>query len=337
MLKNFWWGLGFSSEVSSQPKVFKALGQKLSVYRTPQKQLVILNDACPKCKGALSAGKSDGENNVCTCGAAYRPDGRSVSDDGTWVDAYPGWERYGWFWGFMGDLPAAERPPKPEMPYLAEPHWKRIEGKFAWNVHYARALENGADAAHAPFVHGGSFGNPDLPEIEEHTVEQQAYSARATIHMTPQRAKGLWSKLYKSEPRPVKTVVGWWMPNMSILEVHLPLGKLFLFNAHVPVDDDHTISHYIALRDFLKGGWADGDSHRRVIKIFSQDQKVVEAQRPELLPFDLGAELHVKADAIQIAFRQTRRIFFDKGWALHGRGMSDAVIPSPIRREMQHV
>jgi len=243
----------------------------------------------------------------------------------------------------MGDLDESERIPIPELPYLHDHEtYKHIYGNFQWDVFYARALENGVDAAHTPFVHGGAFGNPDEPEIEDYEVEHPVpYSSRATIHFHPQPSKGLWARLYKSEQKQVRTVVQWWLPNISLLEVHIPLGDLIVFNAHTPVTDHVTVSKYIALRTFFKGNWADKDAHRRVLNIFGQDKKVVEAQRPELLPYDIGEELHVKSDAIQIEFRRARKPLFDKGWGLYPQNIyrpelkQEPVIPSPVRRRMQ--
>ena len=41
--------------------------------------------------------------------------------------------------------------------------------------------------------------------------------------------------------------------------------------------------------------------------IFGQDQLVVESQRPEQVPFDLAAELHLKFDAVAVAYRKAMR------------------------------
>ena len=41
--------------------------------------------------------------------------------------------------------------------------------------------------------------------------------------------------------------------------------------------------------------------------IFGQDQRVVESQRPERVPFDLAAELHLKFDAVAVAYRKAMR------------------------------
>jgi phenylpropionate dioxygenase-like ring-hydroxylating dioxygenase large terminal subunit len=41
----------------------------------------------------------------------------------------------------------------------------------------------------------------------------------------------------------------------------------------------------------------------RIGAIFEEDRIVVESQRPELLPIDLQAELHLKSDRVAIAYR----------------------------------
>ena len=41
--------------------------------------------------------------------------------------------------------------------------------------------------------------------------------------------------------------------------------------------------------------------------IFSQDVPIVESQRPELLPLDLQAELHLRSDRLAIAYRSWLR------------------------------
>ena len=90
------------------------------------------------------------------------------------------------------------------------------------------------------------------------------------------------------------------------------------------------------LRTFFTGGWADKNSYDRTVKIFLEDQPTVEGQRPELLPFDLSAELHVKSDSIQLAYRRWRQEQIDKGWGLQTPSdeqakRAAAVIPSPGR------
>ncbi len=59
------------------------------------------------------------------------------------------------------------------------------------------------------------------------------------------------------------------------------------------------------------------------------------------MPCDLGAELHVKLDTIQIAYRRMRQKYIDKGWNIDTHLIQSeysrhqaVVIPSPARREI---
>ena len=42
----------------------------------------------------------------------------------------------------------------------------------------------------------------------------------------------------------------------------------------------------------------------RIAAIFEEDRAIVESQRPELLPLDLQAELHLRSDRVAIAYRR---------------------------------
>ncbi|HCR71486.1 MAG TPA: hypothetical protein DIW23_08595, partial [Anaerolineae bacterium] len=42
---------------------------------------------------------------------------------------------------------------------------------------------------------------------------------------------------------------------------------------------------------------------KRITDIFEEDRVIVLSQRPELLPLDLQAELHLKSDRVAIAYR----------------------------------
>lgn len=355
MIKNFWYAIEFSEKVTRDPIRLTILGQELVLYRDIQNNPVVMSDLCVHRGGALSDGFTEGDCIRCPYhGWKYEPNGACIeipaNPEGraiprkARVDAYPSADKYGWIWAFLGDLPEAERPPLPALPHFDNPDLRRTTGIYEWDVHYARALENGIDFSHGAWVHGGSFGNRDEPEIEDYTVEYiNELSARATIDFMPNRVGGLWSRLYKSdkERAPIKVTNTWWMPNVTLLEVQLPFGFQRLFNAHVPVNENKTITKWQLLRDFFKGKWADRDAERRVIKIFNEDRPMVMAQRPELLPYDLAAELHVKSDAIQVAFRKTRNKYLDMGYGIDMHRIraeyanyQAVVIPSPARREV---
>jgi hypothetical protein len=103
---------------------------------------------------------------------------------------------------------------------------------------------------------------------------------------------------------PVLTRTGWQLPNLIRLEVNLPIGQLVIYDTNIPVDATTTLTKWVSLRTFFTGKWADKNAAKRVPPIFVADAEIVENQRPELLPYDLGAELHVKSDAIAVAYRR---------------------------------
>jgi phenylpropionate dioxygenase-like ring-hydroxylating dioxygenase large terminal subunit len=354
MLKNFWWPLEFSHEITNKPKRITALGQEFVIYRTPDGVAQTLSDLCVHRGGALSEGWMSGNCIVCPYhGWEYKTDGECVKIPANGkdapvpkkarVDSYPTVEKYGYVWSFLGDLPEAERPPLPDLPYFDDPNFRTIRGKFDWDVYYERALENSLDAAHAPFVHGGAFGNREEPEIPDYEVTNYPFGGEMVVTLKPPKRNipGLWKRLYKEDRPGVRTRAAFYMPCMTLLEVALPMGLMVLFNFHIPIDDEHTVTKWTQMRTFFKGAWADGDAVKRVLKIFYQDLPIVLSQRPELLPYDLGAELSVKSDAIQISYRKMRQKYIDMGWQIDTHRIKTefgrqhaVVIPSPARKEV---
>ncbi|WLQ52114.1 aromatic ring-hydroxylating dioxygenase subunit alpha [Streptomyces poriferorum] len=365
MFKNFWYAVEFADRVGRKPAKVVCLGQSLVLYRTKDGRPVALSDLCAHRGAALSGGSLSDDCVVCPYhGWRFDPEGACTSIPANMpgrgipkkarVDSYPACERYGFVWVFMGDLPEAERPPIPVWPEFDDlvengGSYRMVTGEYLWNSNYERVLENGCDIAHTPFVHGAAFGNPDRPEVEEYTVEQpDEWSAFATVSMHPPAAKGLWSKLYADrksqgqERPPVVTTAGWMLPNLVKLHVRLPFGNMIIYDTNIPVDETTTLVKWVALRDFFTGSWADANARKRVYRIFGQDAPVVDATRPELLPADLGAELHLRSDMISVAYRRRRQELAAKGWAV-GSGdritgdvpeRTSTVIASPGRRDV---
>jgi phenylpropionate dioxygenase-like ring-hydroxylating dioxygenase large terminal subunit len=329
MFKNFWYAVEFSHNISDRPQLVKLLNQEFVVYRTPAGKVVALDNRCVHRGAALANGTVLGNCVVCPYhGWKFEPSGkcteipanpagRSIPGRAR-VSAYDVVEKYGWVWIFIGDLPADQRPPIPELPHFYNPDLKAIRGDFHWSANYERIVENGLDIAHAPFVHAGAFGNPDAPEVEKYDLERQDWGAGTTVMLEPTPPGGIWRFLMglwgSSKPAPVKTRTAFILPNITVLEVYMSFGRLAIYTSHVPIDAHTTVSKWVSFRSFFKGGWADRDAHQRVISIFEQDRPVVESQRPQLIPFDLSAELHVPSDALQVQYRKMRLQLRDRGW-----------------------
>jgi phenylpropionate dioxygenase-like ring-hydroxylating dioxygenase large terminal subunit len=360
MLKNFWWPIEIGHDVTEKPLSLTALGQKFVLWRDGKGQVHCLSDLCVHRGGSLAGGwlTEDKSNVVCPYhGWEFNGEGactkipahpqRGIPKKAR-VDSYPVVEKYGLIWTFLGDLPEEERPPLPDIPELDDPRFKRVYGSYYWDVNYERALENGMDPSHAPYVHGNRFGNLDKPDVPDFEVQTTQWSGLAQIPIYPpvSNPKGAWGRMFRKEAKAMgtdeirlDTKAGYYMPNMNILSVPLPFGTMFLFDAHVPISENRTRTIYIGMRDFLKSDWADKDTHKRINYIFKQDDDVISVQRPELIPFKLSDELPVRSDALQVAYRRRRAELIEAGWGVDmhqivGDGPRDVavVIPSPARR-----
>jgi phenylpropionate dioxygenase-like ring-hydroxylating dioxygenase large terminal subunit len=318
MLKNFWYAVEFSNTVSTSPKLLKVLDRELVLYRTTDGQIQAMDNACIHRGASLAKGSLEGDCIVCPYhGWHYRSDGNCIEIPSHLAGAtipktakmatYPVGEKYGWIWLFLGDRDRLKLPDLPNFPEAESGKMRSIQGEFNWNANYERVIENGLDFAHAPFVHAGAFGNPDRPEIAELAIEHHPSGASATVDLAATPPKGLWKLLVRGDRAPVKTRTGFCLPNLTFLEVYLPFGTLTIWTAHVPLDLQTTVSKWINFRTFFTGKWADRDAHNRTLKIFEQDQPIVESQRPQIIPLDLTAELFVPADALQLQYRKLRQ------------------------------
>ena len=360
LIKNQWYAIELGAAVTGQPMKVPVHGHDLVLYRSSDGAVHAQSDLCVHRGGALSGGRVVDDCLECPYhGWRYDADGRCVRIPANRpdlpiprkarIDTYPCVERQGFVWAFLGDAGESDRPPPPSLdglddaPEARREGYRAVSGTFEWRANYDRVLENAVDIAHTPFVHAGSFGNPDRPEIHEYEIERRSdgdrlVSVLATVDLDPPAPRGMWAKAYKSkgERPPVRTTTGFYPPNMSMLVVRPPLGEIRLYTAAVPVDEHSTVSKFCMLRNFLTGKWADRDSVKRTLKIFREDRATVEGQRPELLPFDLSAELHVRSDSIQLAYRRWRQRCLDRGLGLPTPSEAEsrrqnAVIGSPAR------
>jgi phenylpropionate dioxygenase-like ring-hydroxylating dioxygenase large terminal subunit len=317
MFQDFWYAVEFSAVINQKPRPIKLLGEELVIYRTAKGEVVALRDRCVHRGSTLSNGWVEKGCIVCPYhGWQYQADGTCVKipanaaavgiPSKAKVKAYPVQEKYGWVWVFMGDLEKLNQTSIPELDYLKDPAFAKIEGDFNWVANYERVLENSLDIAHAPFVHAGAFGNRDQPEVENYNVEVYESGAGATVFLDPSPPRGLWKYLVRKSSTKVKTRTAFFMPNLTLLEVNLSFGQLVIYTSHVPIDAHTTVSKWISLRSFFTGKWANGDARKRVLKIFEQDRPIVESQRPQIIPADIGAEIHVQSDALQLQYRKMR-------------------------------
>jgi nitrite reductase/ring-hydroxylating ferredoxin subunit len=166
-LRNFWYPVVWSREVSGKPISVTLLGEKVALVRDKGK-VFALNDRCPHRGVPLSSGTQEFPGTI-TCpyhGWTYRLEtGQlcAVLTDGpdspltgkVTVRTYPVEERLGLVWVFMGEIGAEAPPVEDDIPAEllgTNPVVQgRIEGGRRGNWRYA--AENGFDEGHAKFLH----------------------------------------------------------------------------------------------------------------------------------------------------------------------------------------
>ncbi|MEZ4660372.1 MAG: aromatic ring-hydroxylating dioxygenase subunit alpha [Caldilineaceae bacterium] len=204
-------------------------------------------------------------------------------------------EMYGMIWVALAEPPA-------EIPTFPEWHdasfRKLFCGPYPVDASGPRIIENFLDIAHFPFVHAGILGDQAHPEIADYEATYSAHGVWAQgvkVYQPDPYGTGhgdTVSYTYKT-PRPLiayllKESAG---PRFSILLLITPhdaaQSTAWMWMAM-------NYGHEIPAEELI--AWQDG--------IFAQDRPILESQRPELLPLDLQAELHLRSDRLAIAYRQ---------------------------------
>jgi phenylpropionate dioxygenase-like ring-hydroxylating dioxygenase large terminal subunit len=318
MLKNFWYAVEFSQAVKDRPHPVQLSDRKIALYRGSNGTIQALGDICPHRGASLSIGRV--ENGCLACpyhGWQFAGNGECIKIPSNLPGAtipkrasaatYPVREKDGWIWIFWGEAALAEGQAIPDVPAVHDPSLRSVQSDLHWAVNYERAIDNVLDFAHAPFVHAGAFGNPEAPEVEALEIISDAWGASAVVTMQANPPKGLWKLLTRKDPAPVKTRTGFVLPNLTYLEVSLAFGRLVIWTAHVPIDEQTTVSKVMSFRSFFTGKWADADALKRTQKILAQDRPIVESQLPKSISTD--TEIHVAADGLQLKYREYREKF----------------------------
>ncbi len=155
-------------------------------------------------------------------------------------------------------------------------------------------------------MHPGLLGDPERPLVPEHSVETREHVLHYTI-VRPEAPNSDEFQVFANDDtvRPERR---------SRYELHLPYtivlrlgwggekGMVYFF-ASQPETAERCRGFCIIGRNY---DFADPDTTLQEFErvIFGQDQRIVESQRPEQVPFDLADELHLKFDAVAVAYRR---------------------------------
>jgi phenylpropionate dioxygenase-like ring-hydroxylating dioxygenase large terminal subunit len=316
-LRACWHPVAFGAELRDQPASADLLGEPLVLWRGSDGDPHAMSDVCIHRGTALSLGRVSGDEIVCPYHAwRYGADGRCTAipqlADPTRVPAkarvaaFRTLERYGLIWVAL----AEPRWPLPEVPELEDGSWAVVTaGPYRWQCDAARQVENFTDFGHFPWVHPGLLGDPDRPVVPRHEVRADGHVLHYTIVRPEAPNSDDFPVFGNDQAGPPE--------RSSKYELHLPYtialrlgwggerGMVYFF-ASQPLGPDRCAGYVVIGRNY------NLDQSDNVIRdfedtIFGQDQVVVESQRPERVPFDLAAELHLKFDAVAVAYRKAMR------------------------------
>jgi len=204
-------------------------------------------------------------------------------------------EKYGLVWVAL-DAPSREVAAFPE----ADDHSFRkvLAGPYRFRAKGPRILENFLDVAHLPIVHAGLLGDPTRARIEDYEVES-----------TPQGIAARDIKIWQPDPdgtgRPAQVLYNYQVQRpLAACFRKLQDGRCFaMLDTVTPVDEDESLAWVVLALNYADDA-TDEDLRSFQDKVSAQDKIIVESQRPELLPLDLQAELHLRSDRMAIAYRR---------------------------------
>jgi vanillate O-demethylase monooxygenase subunit len=314
-LARHWYPVAYSDELADKPLARTLLDQPLILYRTTNRQVVVAHDLCIHRGVPLRLGWQEGDELVCAYhGFRYGADGRCTRIPAQpdlpvpkklCLETYASVERYGLIWTCLAPDPALPAM-IPDWPELEDPAFKMMhDPPPEWDVTAGRQLENFIDVGHFSWIHTGTFGNRERPEVASYEVIRTPHGFHVEY---PYEAANPATSALGAAP----TIRRW-----MTYDLHLPLAcrltvdygegrRHLIFDAPTPVSRRKTRIFFFIARNF--------DHHvpaRQLLdwenSILAEDRPIVESQRPEELPVDLSEEFHIRSDRFATQFRSAMK------------------------------
>lgn len=276
------------------------------------------DDRCPHRGASLSLGRVHGDRLECPYhGWRFAHDGRCLE-----VPAVPGFqppaghgartwqliERHGLLWAAGGGAPDAEPFAPPALTEL--PRMRVLCGPFDVATSAPRVVENFLDTAHFGFVHEGWLGARDHVTVPGYDVAHDALGRPGVPHY----------RAWQPQASSASTGGAWVDYRYQVLS---PLAALLQKQPTQGGADEAYVlwtspTGRESCRAWFTIATSDEGADPAVLRafqqtIFSQDQPVLESQRPRELPVS-GGEVHSAADRFSAAYRRwLRDIGFEHG------------------------
>jgi phenylpropionate dioxygenase-like ring-hydroxylating dioxygenase large terminal subunit len=295
LLANYWYPVALSSEVRDKPVAARLLDKQVVLWRS-HGSINAFNDLCIHRGTRLSLGWIQGNELVCPYhGWCYGRDGQvtkipAIPNDRpipgkARTPKYQCMERYGLVFVCLGS---------PKLPIYDVPEFEQqgfgvhIVGPAHWKTGAARSMENFMDEAHLPWVHPGALGNRDaVPIIPRREVKERNsafyFECNSEVRSRTDAGKVTLNRL-------TYDIV---LPFSVYHENIYPNGDRVIDLFFVSPDSERESTRYMVVgRNFALDEPPD-KLIRFTNEIWDQDRALVESQRPEELPVDWKAELHI--------------------------------------------
>ncbi len=308
-LAGFWHPVCFPSDIGAKkPHAVTLLDEELVLYRAGGR-VVAARDICIHRGVPLSFGWIEGDEVVCAYhGFRYGADGQctripaqpdAVIPKKLCLQTVLAEERHGVVWVCLA---ASPRQPIPDWPELDDPGLKQMAMPAGiWKCSAARHVENFNDLAHLSWVHAGTFGNRDLPEVAKYDVDVSATGMHFVFDYDRYSIEDFGRKGAMEQIRYTYDLT---FPFYTRLRIRFPDGRNFVaYNLPSPRSARETNVLFRLTRDFDLDGPEDSTIALQT-QVLSEDRPFVEAQRPEELPLDLSEEFHIRADRFSTCYRR---------------------------------
>jgi vanillate O-demethylase monooxygenase subunit len=310
-LRHFWHPVAYAAEVGDRPVPATLLDEQLVLVRLGG-EVRCFRDLCVHRGTALSLGWIESDELRCAYhGWTYGPDGVCTKIPARFGSNIPSrakltrflaQERDGLVWVCLADDP---RFPLPEFPEARQEGFRVATiPAYDWNCSATRRVENYVDFAHFPWLHDGLLASREHPEVPDHPVWREGPELRFEgVRMEP--ASTNKPAMGGGEPIQSRTEYRLFMPfTIWLHQVYDDDREFSLFMAASPISRKRVRSFTFNARNYdLEGEDREYIEFQQVI--VSQDQPVAESQRPEELPMDLSAELHIRGvDKISLEYRK---------------------------------
>ncbi|QBD79967.1 aromatic ring-hydroxylating dioxygenase subunit alpha [Ktedonosporobacter rubrisoli] len=304
VLVNDWHVVAYAPNLKEgKPLAARLLEEDIVLWRVGER-IHAWRDLCIHRGTRLSLGKVENDTLICPYhGWTYNEEGQCIRIPAhpnqqppakACAKVYQAQEKYGWIWVTPGN----PRKDVPEFPQWDDQSFHKIHcGPYTFKASGPRAIENFLDVTHFPFVHQGYLGDPNFPEINDYEAEisPDGVVARDIMVWQPDpdgSGKGAYVTYTYTVTRP-----------LTAYFVKSSEGPRFaMYFTVTPVAQDTSIAWTYVAMDYEN----KPDEEIRAFEdmITWQDVPIVESQRPELLPLDLQAELHLRSDRTAIAYRK---------------------------------